>query len=249
MTRKISATLLVLTFSFLSSQESIETDRPDQTESASLTPKKFIQIESGFIYEKTDSHSEEFSHPNILWKYGINDNFELRMITEFSSEKIGGEKFSGWMPLTLGFKAKLSDEKKLLPKISFIGHLTANKISSKHFQTTNVAPSFKFLFQHTLSEKWRMVYNLGADWNGETSDATAVYTLSAAYTVTEKLGAFAEVFGFLNKYRKADHSLHGGFTYLITNDLQLDASSGFGISEISPDYFISCGVSYRFSTE
>ncbi|MBU4537017.1 MAG: transporter [Weeksellaceae bacterium] len=249
MMKKISSAMVLLTFSFLSSQESIETDRPDQTESASLTPKNFIQIESGFLYEKTGDYSEKFSHPNILWKYGINDHFEVRMITELSSEKLGNETFSGMMPLTFGFKAKLTEEKNVLPKISFIGHLTANKLSSKHFETTYIAPSFKFLFQHTLSEKWRMGYNLGADWNGETPDATAVYTLSAAYTVTERLGAFAEVFGFLNKYRKADHSLHGGFTYLISNDLQLDASSGFGISEISPDYFISCGVSYRFSTE
>lgn len=247
--KKISSVLLTLTFSFLSSQESIETDRPDQTESASLTPKKIIQIESGFLYEKTGTQAEKFSHPNILWKYGINDNFELRMITEFSSEKSGNETFSGMMPLTLGFKAKLTDEKKLLPKISFIAHLTANKLSSKHFETSHIAPSFKFLFQHTLSEKWRMGYNLGADWNGETPDATAVYTLSAAYGINEKWGAFAEVFGFLNKFQKADHSLHGGFIYFISNDFQLDASSGFGISESSPDYFISCGVSYRFSTE
>ena len=170
------------------------------------------------------------------------------MITEFSSEKLGTQTASGITPLTFGFKAKLTEEKKLLPKISFIGHLTANKLSSKDFETSHIAPSFKFLFQHTLSEKWRLGYNLGADWNGETPDAKAVYTLSAAYAVTDNFGAFAEVFGYLNKLDKADHSLHGGFTYLITNDLQLDASSGFGISDSAPDYFISCGASYRFST-
>ena len=40
--KSISSILFTLTFSFLSSQQSIETDRPDQTESASLTPKNFI---------------------------------------------------------------------------------------------------------------------------------------------------------------------------------------------------------------
>lgn len=157
--KKISSVLLTLTFSFLSSQESIETDRPDQTESASLTPKKFIQIESGFLYEKTGTQAEKFSHPNILWKYGINDNFELRMITEFSSEKSGNETFSGMMPLTLGFKAKLTDEKKLLPKISFIAHLTANKLSSKHFKPviSHRVSNFCFSTLYLKSGGWDII--------------------------------------------------------------------------------------------
>lgn len=244
--KKILIPFILISFSDLKSQESIQTDRPDQTESPAITPKNFLQIETGFLFEKQDRYSENFSHPTILWKYGVNENFELRMVTEFNSEKTETEKYSAIAPLTFGFKAKLTEEKKWFPKISFLGHLTTNKWGSKDFQTTYVAPSFRFLFQHTVSEKLSIGYNLGAEWNGENPDATGIYTLSGAYSFTEKFGGFAEFYGFLNQFQKADHRFDAGFTYLVNNDFQIDASSGFGISKIAPEYFISCGFSYRF---
>ena len=94
-------------------QESIQTDRPDQTESPAITPKNHLQIETGVFYEKTDRDSENFSHPTVLWKYGINENFELRMITEFNSEKMGSNRNAGVSPLSLGFKTRLSEEKNM----------------------------------------------------------------------------------------------------------------------------------------
>lgn len=241
-------TLLFLFPLTLQAQESIQTDRPDQTESPSLTPKNFLQIETGLLYEKTAGSSEAYSHPTVLWKYGINDNFELRMLTEFNTEKSEDENFSGPAPLTLGFKAKLTEEKKFLPKISFIGNLTLNKTGAKPFQTPYPAPAFRFLFQHTLSENWSMGYNLGAEWNGESPDATTIYTLSTAYSLTDKLGGFVEIYGYLNQFESADHRFDAGFNYLITDNLQIDASSGIGLSQISPEYFLSCGISYRFNT-
>ena len=229
-------------------QESIQTDRPDQTESPAITPKNHLQIETGVFYEKTDRDSENFSYPTLLWKYGINENFELRMITEFNSEKMGSNRNAGVSPLSLGFKTRLSEEKKYVPKISFMGHLTVNKLASESFKTTYPAPSFRFVFQHTLSDKINLGYNVGAEWNGETPDATGIYTIATSYSFTEKLGGFAEIYGVINRYHKPDHRFDAGFTYLLTDDLQMDASSGIGLSEISPAYFLSFGVSYRFRT-
>ncbi|WP_185146669.1 transporter [Chryseobacterium sp.] len=246
--KNICFILLFLLPFILEAQESIQTDRPDQTESVAITPKNFLQIESGLLYEKTGDNSESYSHPTVLWKYGINENFELRMVTEFNTERSENKNLSGLAPMTLGFKAKLAEEIKFLPAISFIGSLTLNKTGTQTFQTPYTAPAFRFLLQHTLSEKWSLGYNLGAEWNGESPDATGIYTLSAAYSLTEKLGAFAEFYGFLNKYQSADHRFDAGFTYLLNDNLQIDASSGLGISKISPDYFLSCGISYRFST-
>lgn len=231
------------------SQESIQTDRPDQTESTSITPTNFLQIESGLFLEKNSDQSTSYSHPTVLWKYGINKYFELRMITEFNSENFENEKITGISPLTFGFKTKLVEENKIIPDISFLGHLTTSNWGSKNFQTSHLAPRFRFLFQHTLSEKVSFGYNLGAEWKGETPDVTGIYTVSTSYSFTEKLGVFGEFYGYLNKYEKADHRFDAGFTYLLNNNLLIDASSGFGLSEISPKYFLSTGISYRFSTK
>lgn len=248
MMKKLTTCILIIYFSPLKSQESIQTDRPDQTESVSITPKKFIQIETGFLYEKADGGSRNFVHPNILWKYGINENFEVRLITEFLTEKTATTKLSGFSPLAFGFKAKLTDEKRYLPKISFLAHITANKLSSEEFKTHYPASNFRFLFQHTLSDRLNLGYNLGAEWNGETPGPTGIYTISGAYAVTDKLGGFVESYGFISESQNADHRFNGGITYLVNENLQADLSSGFEISKTSPDYHFSCGISYRFST-
>lgn len=230
----------------LNAQESIQTDRPDQTESPAIVPQKHLQVEAGILYEKISKDAENISHPTILWKYGVNDHFELRMETELASQTNQFQKISGLVPLTFGLKVKLIEEKNAIPTVSFLGHLTTNTLGSKKLQTNHLAPSFRFLFQHTLSERLNLGYNFGAEWNGESPDATGIYTISSAYAFSEKLGGFVEFYGFLNKYQTADHRLDAGLTYLLNNDLQLDISSGIGLSNISPDYFISCGISYRF---
>ncbi len=232
---------------FNSAQEStIQTDRPDQTESPAIIPINQLQTEIGFMFEKQNKDFQNYLSPTILWKYGLTQNMELRMITEIATNSFKNQKNFGVVPLTFGFKVNLLEEQSMMPKTSFIGHLTTSNLGSKSFHTKHIAPSFRFLFQHSLSEKLNLGYNIGAKWNGETPDATGIYTISTAYAFSEKFGGFIELYGFLNKFQSSDHRFDGGITYLINQDFQLDASTGVGISEISPEYFFSFGVSYRF---
>ena len=64
----------------------IQADRPDQTETPAIVPKGMFQVESGFGYQKEDAHNATWTLPAALWKYGVNENFELRLITEIEIE-------------------------------------------------------------------------------------------------------------------------------------------------------------------
>src|SRR5690606_28810729 len=88
----------------------IEADRPDQTETPSIVPKGRFQVETGFAYEKLSSSENALVTPSILWKYGIIENFELRLITEYRTEEITDQKINGLLPVVVGFKVKLLDE-------------------------------------------------------------------------------------------------------------------------------------------
>jgi len=119
----------------------METDRPDQTESPYLTKKKYIQAEVGFNYEKNgDLHS--LVHPTVLWKYGACKRFEFRLITELVSVETpllipaGNEIETGLLPIKIGGKIFLWEEKGLLPKTSFIFHIAPSNIGSKKFYTS-----------------------------------------------------------------------------------------------------------------
>ena len=225
--------------------EPIQADRPDQTETPSLVPKGMFQLEAGFSYQKNNANSTSLALPSALWKYGVNENFELRLITEFVVDKEYETKTSGINSILIGCKIKISEEKGIFPKTSFIGHLSLPNAASTSYKTDFYAPEFRFVMQHALSDRLSLSYNLGSEWDGVTPEATFIYTLTTGFAVTEKIGSYLELFGFAPQKQTANHTLDGGITYLITNDFMLDLSSGVGLTELAPDYYCAFGFSFR----
>jgi hypothetical protein len=229
-------------------KDPIQTDRPDQTECPFITPKGYLQAENGFTYDNIDKNNKSITLPTILWKYGINKNFEFRLITEANTLKSFGNKVTGLVPTIVGFKVSVSDEKGIIPATGFIGHLSIPNAASTEFKASYYAPSFRFNMQHTLSNKFTLAYNLGAEWDGETPEPTFIYTLTSGMSITAKLGAYVELYGFAPQNQSADHRAGGGLTYLITNNVMVDISGGFGITEKSPKSYFALGFSYRIKT-
>lgn len=223
----------------------IEIDRPDQTECPSIVPKGMFQMENGLNFEKTDSNSNFYLLPTTLWKVGINENLELRLITEFVIDNSNNERFVGLKPIFIGLKVKICEEKGIVPKTSLITHLLLPNVASEKFKLDYIAPKFRFTMQHTVSDKISLSYNLGAEWNGETPETTFIYTLTTGFKLTKKVGAYTEIYGFAPQNNKPDHRCDGGFTYLINNNVIADISGGFGISANAPKHYISLGFSFR----
>ena len=225
---------------------SIQLDRPDQTECPFITPKNYIQIEKGFVVENFNKTQESYSYPSTLWKYGVNEKFELRLLTELVSEKTNGNIITGFVPITIVFKTSLFEENGFIPKTSLIGHIRTSKIGSKEFHTKYIAPSFRFTMQHTLTNKMSLAYNLGAEWNGENSEHNYIYTFTTGFSLTKKIGWYTELYGYLPTNNNADHRFDCGLTYLINNNFMADISGGLALTENSHKNYISFGLSYRF---
>lgn len=245
---KIKVLLFILLISssiYSQSIEPIQADRPDQTETPAIVPKGMFQVETGFTFQKTDAISKSFSLPTTLWKYGVNENFELRLITEFLSEEIKNEKINGLAPIYVGFKVKLAEEKGIIPKTSFIAHIGLSNAASTRYKTDYFAPEFRFAMQHTLSEKFSLSYNLGSESDGFSAEPTFLYTLTTGYAINSKIGSYIEVYGFAPQNNRANHNLDGGITYLINNNFMVDLSSSFGITDNAPDHYIAFGFSFR----
>lgn len=228
------------------------TDRPDQTEAPSLVPRGGLQVETGFIFEKDVEDGVEkdsWAYNTTLIKYGVNENFELRFITEYVGETIAEDenpatKIHGFSPMAIGMKLKLADETGFWPQASLIGHVNLRS-GNKEFEPEYTSGQFRFTCAHTLNEKLSLSYNVGAEWNGFTPEATFIYTLSLGYAFNDKLGAFIESYSFFPEDAKADNRADAGVTYKFTPVLQWDISGGFGLSSNAPDYFLSTGLSFR----
>ena len=225
--------------------EPIQADRPDQTETPAIVPAGMFQVEAGFSYQKEKPKQTSYTLPSVLLKYGVNENFELRVITEFNYEKINNTNQSGFSSVLVGFKSKLCSENGIIPKTSFIAHIGLPNFASTKYKTDYFAPQFRFTMQHTLSKKLSLSYNLGSEWNGFTAEPIFLYTLTTGYSITEKLGSYIELFGFAPQNTQSNHNCDGGITYLINNNFMLDLSSGIGLTQTAPNFYMAFGFSFR----
>lgn len=248
----ISCLLLIFVFAQLAraqkAVEPIATDRPDQTETPILTPKKFFQAEIGFAREKNGA-ATNWLLPTALLKYSLSDFFEARLILEGQTSRIKTgnrvERTGGLVPVEIGMKVKIAEEKGLIPHTSLIGHISLPNWASKDRKGVYSALNFRFTMQHTLSSFSTFSYNLGAEWDGRSPEPVFIYTLANGYTFSDKWGGYIELYGFAPQKQSAAHNFDAGITYLVFPNLQFDVSAGFGITKNAPDHFVGCGVSFR----
>jgi hypothetical protein len=243
MRQYIIVILLLLSFMLKAQEQApIATDRPDQTETPNITPSRWLQCELGFLHENIEGGSYQ-TFPSALWKYGINKNFELRLISELGRQ----DQTLGLQPITLGFKVHLFDEKAARPTTSLIVHMTTPNFGSKEFSTPKWAPSFRFLSQNNFKNGWSLGYNYGAEWNGDSRKPTWLYTLSAAKSLSSVMGFYVETYGYYQTSSKLDKRFDGGLTFLLNPNVQLDASGGLGVGSSELNTYLSLGLSWRVS--
>jgi hypothetical protein len=230
----------------------METDRPDQTESPVITKKNYIQAEWGFNIER-DNKLKTFVHPTVLWKFGASTRFEFRLITESITQEtplfipVGNDFISGILPIQLGGKISLWEEKGLLPKTSFIFHVAPSKFGSKKFHTDKWSPNFRFTMNHTLSETVGLGYNIGAEWDGFSNTPSWVYTLAPGFNIGKNGYGYVEAFGSITKNQSPSHALDAGLAYYFSDNSKIDFSSGIGLSEAATDWYCAIGYSFRFN--
>jgi hypothetical protein len=246
---RVLIAFFLMPFTSLLAQEKlppIQLDRPDQTECPFIVPAGWIQMENGFGMEEETKGVRNWTLPTSLIKLGLNKRWELRVVATSLLQQRASTNATGVEPLTVGFKVNLMEEKGILPLTSFIGHLTPGFTGAKKYQTNYTAPSFRFLMQHTLSDRWVLAYNLGAEWDGVNPEARYLYTLTGGYSISDRWGSYVEIYGFAPERSQADHRMDGGFTYLVNDNIILDWSGGIGLTPQSPDYYVAFGLSFRF---
>lgn len=254
--------LLLLVFSFsavpvfgqTSISETIITDRPTQSFAPYVIGKGVFQIESGLSYQSVESVKgfklEQWALPNVLWRLGINQWLEVRVVTQpelqkqFVSDTLNN-KTLGFADLQLGFKVNILNTENGKTQIGFLSHLIAPSgtggISSENYGIIN-----RLLFSNVLFEKLNLGYNLGYDYFG-IGNGDIIYTVVFGSGISDKLSVYAEVYGGIYNIENFEGNLDFGFTYLMNRNIQLDYSYGFGLNE-KMNYH-SLGCSFRIAAK
>lgn len=252
--RKLFVLTLFVMFSGIliaQKKDPMVTDRPGTAESASVIPIRGFQIESGFAFEKVSSDIDHVTFNSTLLRYGLVENIELRLglqyLGYYQSLDGGDIDETGFGPLTLGAKFLLLEESERNPQLALLSTFSVPKSGASAFENENLGADIRLNADYTVNDAMSLEGNLGVAWSGIKGQDYAVWMYAAVIglTLSDQIGAYAELYGYLPGEGKNDHRWDGGLTYAVTEDLQLDFSTGIGLSKVSPDFFISLGLSIR----
>ena len=232
------------------------TDRPDFTEASSTVGRGVAQLEFGYTYTFDDggtTSTKSHSFPEPLLRYGVlADWLEMRIGWNYSDEESGGVSASGSEDLYLGFKVGMTPQDGFLPEMALIPQMTV-PTGADAFSANEVLPGLNWIYgweiNDFLSTAGSTQFNRALDETTGDTYTEWAQSWTIAYSLTEKVGAYTEYFGFYPTSADTaspEHYFNGGFTYLISNDVQWDIRAGTGLNDAADDYFVGTGLSIRF---
>ena len=226
----------------------IITDRPDQSESPFIVPLGHLQVETGFVLsqDRQDDHSKirTYDVATTLLRYGITDLFEFRLGGSFTIQRLStpfiSRTVSGINGLSIGGKLHLLQGKGLLPRTALIAMVNL-PVGPEAFRPDG--PSYRVLLASVspLTEALSLSYNIGGEREG--SAALYFFTASFGLSLSERLGAFLEVYGNRSSGVPAELHFDTGLTHLLSPAIQLDSSVGFSFTAES--WFFNAGLAFR----
>jgi hypothetical protein len=236
--------------------EPLVTDRPDFTEASVTVGRGVTQFELGYTYFFDDDGIESsifHSYPELLVRFGIlADWFELRVAWNHATEKINGLETSGALDLLIGCKLALTPQEGLLPEMAIIPQMTVPS-GSDEFSSDDVMPGMNWLYGWDIHEG---VSTAGSTQfirarDDVTQETFYIFAQSwtVGYSLTEKLGAYTEWFALFPSGAdtvRPEHYFDGGFTYLLSNNVQWDIRAGVVLNDAAADYFLGMGLAVRF---
>lgn len=240
--------------------EPLITDRPDFTEASSTVGRGVVQLEGGYTYfydSDAAGSTKRHSFPEALLRVGVlADWFELRFgqnYVEETTTQFGASRSvaTGAEDLYLGFKLGLTGQEGILPEMALVGQATV-PTGSDDFTSDETLPGLNWLYGWEVND-W-VATGGSTQANRALDDTTGDPFLEMAqswtinYTLTEPLGAYTEWFVIAPDgadTNPTENYFDGGFTYKVTNNLQLDVRGGVGLNEAADDYFVGSGFAVR----
>ena len=192
---RLALVALISFGAFSAFAQTIETDRPDQTEAATLVPVGGIQLEAGVAgWTSGDASTTGYTLPTALLRYGLHERFELRVVgqrDQMQSNFIDLEEpwtsASAW---DLG--AKVAGWNTDASQMCLLAHY-------RFRPGANDGGQVRLNVSKPLGTRFSIGTNIGMVWEWATEDQAAVgeveYTLALGYDVTETVYAYVESFG------------------------------------------------------
>ncbi|TWU15393.1 transporter [Allorhodopirellula heiligendammensis] len=244
----------------LSEEDEIETDRDSFTLATGVVGKSRLVIESAYSFVDNRNVPETHSLPELIARYGITDNFELRLGYNY---EVGGagNPVSGNVPdefeetadlergarVIYGAKYRVSRQLGGMPESSVLiqGFTPVRGIDT----ATQLSATYVFGWQLPNEWEWDSAVRYGT--GSFEDDHFNVWSPSTVIKIPvgEKWKFHAEYFS-VNTDGRAKESTQQFFSpgahYLITPNLEIGLRVGWGLNTQTPNFFSNVGGGIRF---
>jgi len=228
----------------------ISTDRPDITESPYTVDAGHFQAEIDAARYTTDEGFSSVSFANSNLKFGITDFWDMQLVIEslVGLEEPGGYNW-GFGDIALRAKFNLLGNEE--------GNVAIGVMPWAKFPTAGtrgndaVEGGLIALLGVGLPADFTSGFMVEGDMMRNALDDGYHFELLTTATVGHPiygpLSAYVEVFGTYSAEPGADYALglDGGFTYLLTEQFQLDAGAAVGLTEAAEDFSVFGGASFK----
>ncbi|MEW4456009.1 transporter [Bremerella sp. JC817] len=241
-------------------ESEIETDRDSFTPATSVVGKNWLVVESAYTFIDNRGVPETHSYPEIVTRYGITENIELRLGWNY---EVGGagNPVSGNIPdefedetmlerestILYGAKFFLTEQSDWLPESSLIVQgftPTSGEANDSNLSVTYVG-GWKFANNWVWDSAMR--YSTGSF----EEDHFHVWAPSTVLKVPfgERWKGHIEYFGVFTEGREVESTQHfvsPGVHCLVTPNVEVGVRFGWGLNDQSPNFFTNVGAGLRF---
>lgn len=211
--------------------ESINTDRPDQSDGIYTIPKNTFQLENGITIAKQTVIN------NLMLRYGLTPSTEIRLLLNAGKEF----KNKGLLPISLSFKQRIIEQKKIIPAMTLVGYIAFEQLANKDFKGNKLPFEIKMAFENEINNKFSIGYNLGISNQLKNLNLS----VSIGYNITDKISTFIEYFSTLSKNGN-EHNIDAGIMYVINPKLQVDIAYALPVYGLENKPFGTIGIAYFF---
>lgn len=247
---------LLLLFMLLSTcyagAQTISTEAPSQTASAVTVGPKTFQIESR-IQQTRSGGAFYYNLPYNLFRLGLGSRAELRVTNGLNITKFDNSTATYLSNISLGGKVSILNRTDGKTQIGLIANVDLPVYYKyKYFGTT-----WTLAFNHPFKNNQAISYNVNYRYYSNFDIQETVTTISASLVysnmITRRLGVFGEVYGygaqsyyeFAGKTWSDALNFDMGFLFLITNNIQLDYSFGYSVTDDERFHAIGFNIMFR----
>ena len=228
-------------------------NRPLNTDDAYTLDRDQVTAAFGAAYVNEANGNDVFDFPIDLG-FGVRENFEITINIPFSYlNPETGPEVAGFSDISLRPEFNFLEETESFPALSLAAVFKFdNGDEDRGLGSGEVDYSLALQASKQFSPVV-LHFNLGYTFTGEPRgvnlDDVVFYNFGAGYTVSDSLSLVGEIIGQTNSDPAGDDDLWewlGGFIYQPDEGYALDMGLGTGLTDSSPDFRLTAGLTHFF---